>query len=949
MKFLLLTLLTLLPITVGFSQNKHALIISIDEYAKKGAFQQVDSVQGHWSSIENGTGLTYLQAALERHEFSQHNIRTIQNELATKANIISAINELINAIRPGDNVVFHYSGHGQKITSREKGKSKSEKLENTLVPYDAPSQFSKGEYAGEKYIRESEMQALVELLRKKLGRFGQLMITLDMNYSAINLVPQGDENPDDDIASYIILAASAQDELKNNNPHSSFNGQSMFSYALTRALANSSVNTTYEMLYTQMGYLTETLASKQHFQIQGHTASLLFNGYASPAMSNYAIKEILDDSTLLLKAGAFFGIIDGVELLITNKSDSYNSSFQTGIVIQSDEFTSTVRMASPLELRDPQKLNASIAGINSFQLGIKKVSVAQKAGVVEITKFNDTVAVGERAMLYEGDHFIFSVKIPAELTNKYSLQIWEVSEENTTPLFQLIDLKSEGVKRTEVAKGIDAIDFSLPDNVFVITPPFYSAYYLAVLTPFPALFSGEATADSKRYGDMQIETVLRKALSGAFDSDRTNILNALDMMVYTSIMRVDYLPKFSVEPIGSGRRSLTRNDLDFSAESLNLFESNFLIAKTDITICFDALDFGCADIEVLFPQSLFGATSSTGKRGATRILPPTNLKKIELRGKVYSDDSLTNLLINQREIAFEKRGRLDYNWSHQIYLEEGENTILLEALTAANNYRQETISINLEAPSQDVESVNHLLLIGINDYENWSVLKNATNDIEAVRKTLTERYQFHDSNTVVIANAEATKTTIERTLRSLARKVQPNDNVLIYYAGHGWYDSLLNEGYWVPVEGSSDLEETSTYISNVIITQYIRSINAQHVLLVADACFSGSLYAVPTRGVADQQQYLSNLAKQKSRWVLASGGLEEVADVSFQDKNLSPFAYYFVKYLTEKNEAFSALDSTAYLVQAVGNNSEQQAIGSPLRNAGDEGGQFVFKPKVDGD
>ena len=65
------------------------------------------------------------------------------------------------------------------------------------------------------------------------------------------------------------------------------------------------------------------------------------------------------------------------------------------------------------------------------------------------------------------------------------------------------------------------------------------------------------------------------------------------------------------------------------------------------------------------------------------------------------------------------------------------------------------------------------------------------------------------------------------------------DNLLIYYAGHGYLEPQIDRGYWVPVDG--DLEDNSDWIEFPAITDLLQLIAAKHILIVADSCFAGKL------------------------------------------------------------------------------------------------------------
>ncbi len=232
---------------------------------------------------------------------------------------------------------------------------------------------------------------------------------------------------------------------------------------------------------------------------------------------------------------------------------------------------------------------------------------------------------------------------------------------------------------------------------------------------------------------------------------------------------------------------------------------------------------------------------------------------------------------------------------------------------------------------------NHLLLIGINDYEHWPRLTNAMNDISDVKRILTDKYQFRDENIYTVANDKATLENIHNAFQDLRAKVGEKDNVLIFYSGHGFYDRDLDEGYWIPVDAASG--KTTDYLPNSNLLKYIKALDSKHIFLVADACFSGSLFSPSTRG------YVENVEKYKSRWALTSGRLEFVSDGNYGARN-SPFTSYFLKYLSSnEKEEVAVSELIQYVKVSVSNNSDQTPIGSPLKNVGDEGGEFIFRKK----
>lgn len=98
---------------------------------------------------------------------------------------------------------------------------------------------------------------------------------------------------------------------------------------------------------------------------------------------------------------------------------------------------------------------------------------------------------------------------------------------------------------------------------------------------------------------------------------------------------------------------------------------------------------------------------------------------------------------------------------------------------------------------------------------------------------------------------------------------------MIFYAGHGIYDKDSDQGYWLPIDAQST--QRATWISNADITDTLRAIQANHILIVADSCYSGSLSLKRSVPIEAKNQ-VERTNKLRSRTVLAAGGLEPVLD-----------------------------------------------------------------------
>ena len=232
---------------------------------------------------------------------------------------------------------------------------------------------------------------------------------------------------------------------------------------------------------------------------------------------------------------------------------------------------------------------------------------------------------------------------------------------------------------------------------------------------------------------------------------------------------------------------------------------------------------------------------------------------------------------------------------------------------------------------------NHLFVIAINKYRNCPELFNCIQDAEAFMSLLVEGFRFKKENISQLFNEQASQANIINAFRQYASQLSEKDNLIVYYSGHGIYDKVLDEGYWIPVD--AQLGNNGDYISNSEVIKFLKAIDTHHTFLIVDSCFSGTLARFKDLGVARVEQY-------PSRWLLTSGRNEVVLDG--KPGGHSPFAAGILEYLRLHREDRALVsDLVQYVKTAVAHNQEQIPFGGPLYGVGDKGGEFIFHSKED--
>lgn len=350
---------------------------------------------------------------------------------------------------------------------------------------------------------------------------------------------------------------------------------------------------------------------------------------------------------------------------------------------------------------------------------------------------------------------------------------------------------------------------------------------------------------------------------------------------------------------------------------------------------------------------------------ATRGTPQINLRsavsEIEIIGRVESSQDLLSFRVNDQTESIGKNGlfRLKKKVNSDgvpINLvaidQDGQRTALEFILNPkAGGTNAKVANVGRKFGAKSIEGVKfgnyHALVIGNNDYPKLTSLNTAENDARVVADILENKYGF---NTTLLLNAD--RYSMLSALNKLREELTDEDNLLIYYAGHGELDEVNLRGYWLPVDSEAD--SSANWISNVAITDILNVMAAKHILIVADSCYSGSMtrssLARLETGLSDsaRKKWYQAMNSTKARAVLTSGGVKPVLDSGGGDHSI--FAKAFIDVLNENEgilEGFKLYREVQQRVKtaAAALNVDQEPQYAPIKYAGHEAGEFFLLPE----
>jgi len=331
-------------------------------------------------------------------------------------------------------------------------------------------------------------------------------------------------------------------------------------------------------------------------------------------------------------------------------------------------------------------------------------------------------------------------------------------------------------------------------------------------------------------------------------------------------------------------------------------------------------------------------TESTGDAGFAWISPAfttvrTAESSYQLSATVNSSENIrfVNLFVNGQ---FVKNIIPPVPTIKQMVIEEemplslGANQIRAEAVTVSGK----KLESNLEIIYDISTAKYYALVIAVQEYDHERItdLDHPVEDASKFIDVIQNEYNFENENITFLKNP--TKADIIGTLHQMRSVVTNEDNLLIYYAGHGHWDEEMETGYWLPRNASP--ENPVDWLPNTDLTNYLNVLKTKHTLLIADACFSGGIFK--SRAAFNNVMAVEKLYKLNSRKAITSGALSEVPDRSY-------FVEYLIKRLEQNNKKYLPSEQLySSMKQAVMNNSPNVPQYGTIQNVGDEGGDFIF-------
>ena len=239
----------------------------------------------------------------------------------------------------------------------------------------------------------------------------------------------------------------------------------------------------------------------------------------------------------------------------------------------------------------------------------------------------------------------------------------------------------------------------------------------------------------------------------------------------------------------------------------------------------------------------------------------------------------------------------------------------------------------------------HALIIGVQHYTSYDPLKTPISDAKALAEVLEERYGFHTTTLL-----DADFSSIVGGIVQLSTQIGPEDNVLIYFAGHGVLNAA-QRGFWLPLDAQRS--ERSPALPTETLAEFLAMFKARSVLVIADSCFGSALSQSVGAYTGGPAEYAPGIPRgfleRKARYVLSSGGLSPVLDQGGDGHSV--FAAALLRVLKDNDRILTQTGLERALSGPVSESSQRIGLSQTpelkkVREAGDAGGAFFLVPRV---
>lgn len=197
-------------------------------------------------------------------------------------------------------------------------------------------------------------------------------------------------------------------------------------------------------------------------------------------------------------------------------------------------------------------------------------------------------------------------------------------------------------------------------------------------------------------------------------------------------------------------------------------------------------------------------------------------------------------------------------------------------------------------------STTFAVIIANENYHNVSPVPYAENDGKILSKYLTDAAGLPKDHVKVYNNATfGNFAAAMKHIDNLSKAFGDQLNLIFYYAGHGVPNERTKQCMLLPVDGDASIPETCYDVDKLYSN--LGNLNANAVIVLMDACFSGSIRGDGMLIASRSVKIRSNNSEPKGRMVVFSASQGDETAFPYEKERHGMFTYFLLKSIQDSN------------------------------------------------
>jgi len=244
------------------------------------------------------------------------------------------------------------------------------------------------------------------------------------------------------------------------------------------------------------------------------------------------------------------------------------------------------------------------------------------------------------------------------------------------------------------------------------------------------------------------------------------------------------------------------------------------------------------------------------------------------------------------------------------------NTDMHKTIATEKSFRPKSVSPEQYRQPQLISSLDlhrqsWAVIIGISKYRHsgQSGLANlifADNDAKAFERVLSD-LGWSDSHIMLLVNEEATQRNILIALESWLTKAGPNDQIVLYWAGHGFTDPEDPEKVYFACY-DTDIKIPATGYRMDRVRSILEERKAKNVIVLADTCHAGKIITRGDRGlsIVPNIEKMSREQNIPKGWIFMVGADTDRQAIEHTSWTNGAFTHSLIKGLSGEADGFQS-------------------------------------------